>query len=152
MENNNYLLYQIYQTATFTPFSNCKMKNALTSLLSVWNAHGKRSNKQQNRILEKTVIRRLVKNGLKPQLIWGGSANMDYRELTIVFNANSLYLAKSYAKFAKQNAFYVVKKRQVYLVKTMGREKPLKLAYLDKHTKNYPLRLLKYGKNQAVAE
>ncbi|MDE3273965.1 hypothetical protein [Pseudoalteromonas sp. G4] len=152
MENNRSSLWQIYQTAKFTPFKQHKKASSLTLILSVWNAFGQIQSKQQNRVLEQRVFQHLRKNHIKFSLLWGGSESMLYRELSIALEVNNLNVAKRYAQFAKQKAFYVVKSKALYLVKTIGMHKPLKLGHINKHTKCYPLKFLKFEENQALAE
>lgn len=152
MENNESSLWQIYQTVVLTPKVEKISANSLIMLLSVWNADGAKHTRLQNRLLENRVKTHLVNKGLSFSQLWGGSAEMDYRELTIAFEVKSVVQAKCFARFAKQKAFYLVKNNRLYLVNTIGRGKPCKLASLNEHTNRYPLKLLKFGKNQAVAE
>lgn len=152
MGNNRSSLWQIYKTVKFTPFYLDKTSCSLTVLLCVWNTFGEIQSRGKNRVLEHKVLKRLRNKRINYTLLWGGSVNMHYREKTIAFKVNKLNVAKNYAKFANQNAFYVVKTNQLYLVKTMGREKPLKLESFKEYIGCYPPRTLKFGKNQALAE
>lgn len=151
MENNESSLWEIYQSVVLTPLRQQKT-GSITMLLSVWNANGVKRTRLQNRLLARKVTKHLARKGIKYYQVWGGSESMDYRELTLVFQVKNLSQIERFAEFAEQNAFYFVKRGQLYLANTRVNQKALKLGQLKEHTKRYSTRLLMLGKNQAVAE
>ena len=152
MENNSLALWQVYQTAKFSSFSFKSNNRAMVVLLSVWNAGGKTRSAIQNRKLAASICKQLTRNGIEFEVLWGGSEDMCYRELTIAFNVSNVMRAYFFAKLAKQNAFYIVRHGLLTLYATDKSFASKPLGKITRHLVAVPKRRLIYATNQAIAE
>ena len=72
---------------------------------------------------------------------------MYFRELTVMVNVENVAHANKLAKFAKQQAYYLVKRQNLYLISTKHNEKTFKLGKISDYRLTANKRFLKFGRN-----
>ena len=152
MINNQAALLHIYQDVKFSGLPNLTSARKQFALISIWNARGVRQTKTRNYQLSRVVLRYLEHNHIPYQTFLAGCENMYFRELTVMVNVENVAHANKLAKFAKQQAYYLVKRQNLYLISTKHNEKPLKLGKISDYRLTANKRFLKFGRNQAIAE
>ena len=117
------------------------------AIISTWNPYGSHNPPSANHRLTRAYLKYLSHHNYPFELLWGGSEDMLYRELS-VFVPCDFETAQQLSKQAKQLAFYYVSRRgRVTLCSTFD-TKPIAIATDDINTRWRSTRLPK--DNQAL--
>ena len=152
MENHQQRLWQIYQSVYFFGMPECIERAKTYALISVWNAFGKVDTRLHNKKLENRVCTLLNTKKISHKMLWAGNNSMSFRERTAILCVNAINQADSLARFAKQNAYYIIKQHQLYLVETGMPNNATRLRHFKLSEVTRCERLIFLGDNQAIAE
>ncbi|KZN34232.1 hypothetical protein N480_21760 [Pseudoalteromonas luteoviolacea S2607] len=119
-------LWDIYQAVYFSPF-NAAHHYLNGAIISLWNPHGTPMNMQQNNFLAKKHISLISRQNKSLKYLYGGNADMSYRELSVSIDA-SLARAQKIALRCRQNAFYYVQQGQITLYNSTQLEQHCQLS------------------------
>ncbi|KZN43793.1 DUF3293 domain-containing protein [Pseudoalteromonas luteoviolacea] len=106
-------LWGIYQEVYFSPL-NATHHYLNGAIISLWNPNGTPMNMRQNNFLAKKHISLISRQNKSIKYLYGGNADMSYRELSFSIDT-SLAKAQKIALRCRQNAFYYVKQGQITL-------------------------------------
>lgn len=130
-------LWSIYGHVYFRGLTACaplnmRLKHSRGVIISIWNPNGERLSQRRNLQYARSKKKLLAMKQYSYSLLWGGSLDMTYRELSVFVQVDHEE-ARLLAKLCGQLAYYYVEDGLLTLIATYDEKQSEKLNAISHH-------------------